>query len=102
MLSPTDGTLPEAWCAQYDGSPTLLPLWPASARMALVCVQPTGPGPEDTEAFVVVSPEQLKEVSNPDKTELTALFFRVPRSKLLEDPELCPGLTPESFWSPKE
>jgi hypothetical protein len=66
--------------------------------MALVCVRDTGPGPDDVEAFVVLSPDMLREVSDPLKG-LGRLFFRVPRMYLLQDPDICPGLTAESFWS---
>lgn len=102
MLSPVDGTLPEAWLSRFDANPTLLPQWPLSDRMALVCVREIGEGPDGVEAVVVLSPEQLKEISDPVKHGITRLFFKVQRSKLLEDPELCPGLSPESFWSQED
>jgi hypothetical protein len=96
---PPNDSLPEVWLSRFDNLPTILPEWPASDKMALVCVRNTGPGPEDVEAFVIRSPEELTRMSNPDTYGLQRLFFRVLRSKLLEDPEICPGLTPESFWS---
>lgn len=96
-LHPPGDMLPEAWLEQFDGSPTLLPQWPTSGRLALVCVTATGEGPEGTEAVVVISPEELRKCSHPGHG-MGRLFFKVPKAKLLDDPEVCPGLTAESFW----
>lgn len=96
-LEPPDDMSPEAYLEQFDANPTLIPQWPRSARIALVCVRATGTSGA-TEGAVILSPEELKEASNPNNG-LGRLFFRVPVATLLRD-GACPGLTPDMFWKP--
>lgn len=95
QVHPPDEMSPEGWLVEYDSCPRWLPAWPASSRLALVCVrldQETG----ETDATVVLSPQALRELADP-QYGLARLFFKVPRTVLLEEGR-CPGLTPESFW----
>lgn len=98
-LNPPDGETPEFWLSRFDSRPTLCPTGlPESTRMALVCVRAANQDAE-TEGIVMLNPEQLRDYSNPDKHGVLRLFFRVPKAKLLDDPDICPGLTADSFWS---
>lgn len=98
LVNPPDGVSPSAWLEHYDSNPTLLPQWPKSKQMVLVCVRAIDKNPDNLESFVILSPEQLRDASHPSKG-FTRLFFKIPRACLLKDPDICLGLTAESFWS---
>lgn len=94
LVFPPGDQTPEGWLSQHDSSPTILPLWPESKRMALVCVME---GADETVAWVVTAQQQLHETLL-KQDNLRRLFFLVPRSLLLRSPEICPGLT-EASWT---
>lgn len=93
--------LPEEWLVKYDSRPTFFPTWPETERLAIVVVRAKGIRPDDdTEAFVVQSPDELRELADPrGDNSMARLFFNIPRNVLIES-GICPGLTAESFWSP--
>ncbi len=94
-VTPPDGLTPEGWLIDYDRIPKILPDWPESKQMCIVCVRdvPTEDDPEYTEAFVLFTPEDVDEAY---RMKGRTLFFIVPRS-LLFSTGVCPGLTAECW-----
>jgi len=85
-----------AWLAQYDAVPSLLPRWPKSRRMTLVGVSaPMEPADALSRAYVITDPRQVEPAVASDR--LVWLFFRVPRSVVLEADVVPDGLTATSW-----
>lgn len=83
---------PEIWLKQLDNQPRVVPIWPASKRMAVVCVTLHGTRPI---AHVLLTRAALDEISNLDRQE-ARLYFTIPKSKLL-DSGYCGSLDPSDF-----
>lgn len=100
VLQPPNEQSPEGWLSTMDATPTLVPVWPESLRMALVCVYLVSDGEDRfTEAAVILSEREVDEVhATREVSNYPRLFFLVPRYALLKSPDICPGLTAES-WS---
>jgi hypothetical protein len=96
-LSLLEETDPVTWAQQYDFSPSILPSWPSDPFTALVGIikRCTACG-TSLGAYVILRPEDADDMYSEEQNPV--LFFAIPRSVLLADPELCPGLTLES-WS---
>jgi hypothetical protein len=93
-LQPPEDSTPEAWLARMDESPTILPNWPESKRLAIVMVEKqakTG----YTEAWVVLSEAGLELTFT--RNFGNRLYFKVPRQSLLKSPDVCPELAAESW-----
>ncbi len=95
VLVPPDEQTPEGWLTQFDGRPHMVPTWPLSDRMALVVVVMTGymtPNPSETVAYVLTNRTQLNGLIDFSRelSEFVALFFTVPKTRLLP---CCAGLT---------
>ena len=99
LVHPPNDQAPEAWLSRFDARPSVIPEWPASDKMALVMVVDTSDPqyPNDTEASVLTTPDDLREVLDPQSSAHQAkLFFCVSRALLLRD-NVCPGLTEANF-----
>lgn len=99
LVYPPHDQAPEVWLAKYDARPSVIPEWPASEKMALVVVADTSDEkfPDDTEAHVLTTPDDLRKVLDPQSCAHQArLFFSVSRALLLQD-NICPGLTEACF-----
>lgn len=99
-IVPPDGESAEGWLSRYDSDPAILPDWPESKRLAVVCVEEFEDNAKErhTHGFVITAPDYLATVVDPGVSPFRRLFFRVPRKSLLENPDVCPGLTADS-WS---
>jgi len=95
LVTPPGDETPESWLTRHDLTPKILPVWPESQRMALVCVEEIY-GSEEALAFVITSRAELDAAASPSTTSLRRLFFQVPKFELLQD-SICLGLTAESW-----
>ena len=94
--------MPEGWLCHFDSKPRVIPHWPESQRMTLVAVvvKDLGlPGETESEAFVITDREQADRLVDfsGEEEPVATLFFRVPRSVVL-NPEVCPNGLTEGSW----
>lgn len=99
-IVPPDEETAEGWLSRCDASPAILPDWPESQRLAVACVEEYEDEQQErhTRGFVITDQDYLATIVDPGVSPFRRLFFRVPRKTLLDNPDVCPGLTADS-WS---
>ena len=91
-LTPPDDQDPEAWLANLDNRPTIIPAWPASTHMTLVAVVGGAAPDEVSRAFVITSRAAADSLIEGSYWHVNyrLLFFLVLKNRVLP---LVNGLT---------